>query len=474
MSFVLGDAVNPPGVFLMDRSELEPRWDPNYYRCMREFHQRMKSCPYPVEKLRRSLETVQYGSSDRASEAPAGLPMLRMLNLRDDTWDISDLKYIEMSEDDEKRYLLEHGDILFNRTNSKELVGKCGVFELDGKYVFASYLIRVRLKPNTFLPHFVTAFLSSGLGRFQIDAVSRQIAGMTNVNAEEIRDLLIPNPGPKVQEEIVRRWQEAVRQRDQTLEEAKQMLAGIDDVLLDELGISRTPDSSNALESRMFIRDFSTVSGKRLDPAANWKTLSFSGGKYKLRRFREVVSVNPPTNFAHIEHGTKVSFVPMEAVSEVFGDIEEIATRPAEGGGAYTKFQDGDIIWAKITPCMQNGKSALLSNLVAGVGYGSTEFHVFRVNNPSLRREYLHYLLRLQDVRDHARLFFTGSAGHQRVDVEFFNRLEVPVPPDGVQVRIAEAASEAQQQARYLFKQARLDLDQAKRDIEALILGQGD
>jgi hypothetical protein len=84
-------------------------------------------------------------------------------------------------------------DVLpFNRTNSKELVGKCGIFSLTGEYVFASYLIRVRLKHGTLLPDYVTAFLSSSFGRIQIDAVSRQIAGMTNINAEEIRELLIP------------------------------------------------------------------------------------------------------------------------------------------------------------------------------------------------------------------------------------------------------------------------------------------
>ncbi|UYV14192.1 MAG: restriction endonuclease subunit S [Phycisphaera sp.] len=458
----------------MDHSELESRWDPNFYRCMREFHRRMESCPYPIQRLRKSLDLVQYGSSDRASEVPEGLPMLRMLNLQDDTWDISDLKYIEMSEDDEKRYLLRHGDILFNRTNSKELVGKCGVFELDGEYVFASYLIRVRLKPSTFVPHYVTAFLSSGIGRLQIEGVSRQIAGMTNVNAEEIRDLLIPNPGRTIQEEIVRRWQDAVRQRDQTLEEAKRVLAGIDDVLLGELGVPLTSKSPNTLERRMFLRAFSMVSGKRIDPNANWKSLSFAGGKYQLRRFRDVVDINPPTSFAHVERHADVSFVPMDAVSEVFGDVENTLTRPVEGRSAYTKFQDGDIIWAKITPCMQNGKAALLSQLTKGVGYGSTEFHVFRVKDADLRHDYLHHLLRLQSVRDHARLFFTGSAGQQRVDAGFFHELDIPLPPASVQGKIAKAASEAQRQARQLVKQARIELDRSKRGIEALILGQGD
>ena len=98
MSFTLSKAVNPAKVFLTDSSCLEARWDPNYYRCMGDFRKRVKSCVFPVEKLRRSLALVQYGISERATEEPVGVPMLRMINLQDDTWDLSDLKYIEMTD----------------------------------------------------------------------------------------------------------------------------------------------------------------------------------------------------------------------------------------------------------------------------------------------------------------------------------------------------------------------------------------
>jgi type I restriction enzyme S subunit len=86
------------------------------------------------------------------------------------------------------------------------LVGKCNVFDLQGEYVFASYLMRVRMKHNSGLrPEYVVAYLGSSLGRLQIDAVSRQIAGMTNINAEEIRELLIPVPPRTVQDRICTR-----------------------------------------------------------------------------------------------------------------------------------------------------------------------------------------------------------------------------------------------------------------------------
>jgi restriction endonuclease S subunit len=181
------------------------RWDPNYHRYIGMFLERIRTSDFQIEKLGDSLAFVQYGISERATDEPIGIPMLRMINLQDGSWDISSLKYIEMNEKEKKAYLVQAGDVLFNRTNSKELVGKCNVFDLLGEYVFASYLMRVRLKEQKLLPCYLVAYMASSLGRIQIDAVSRQIAGMTNINAEELRNLLIPIPPLIVQNRICRR-----------------------------------------------------------------------------------------------------------------------------------------------------------------------------------------------------------------------------------------------------------------------------
>lgn len=463
MSFTLSDAVNPPVVFLMNHSELESRWDPNYYDCMRDFRRRIEASPYPMMRLRKSLDLVQYGSSERASETPEGLPMLRMLNLQDDTWDISDLKYIEMSEEDRKRYVLKQGDILFNRTNSKELVGKCGVFDLPGEYVFASYLIRVRLKPDTFLPHYVTAFLSSGLGRLQINAVSRQIAGMTNINAEEIRDLWIPDPAPTVQAEIVERWQAAVQQRDQTLEEAKQVLAGIDDVLLDKLGIPRKPEPPNTLERRMFFRDLSQLSGDRLDPIAQqprrWELeAAVRDGKYEPQPLRRCVK---PIKDVVKQIASDETYVGLENIDGPTG--EYLPTSEKDSVSAALRFEAEQILFPKLRPYLNKTYFAEFD------GVCSTEFHVFE--STQLRAEFLTEFLRSRWIVGITSMLMTGST-LPRLQMNDIERLPIPQPPSDVQQRIYEKILELRQQARRLREQARADLDEAKRDIEALILGQ--
>jgi hypothetical protein len=310
---------------------------------------------------------------------------------------------------------------------------------------------------------------------------SRSIVGITSLlmtgntlprlQISDIEQLPVPVPPYPIQEKAVNVWRKALNQRVRRLADAQALIQGIDDVLLEELGIPRKPEPPNTLESRIFRRDFSTVSGKRIDPAANWKRLSLDGGKFPLRRLRDVASINPVTRFPKLEPGTLVSFVPMDAVSDVFGEIADRQTRPIEEAGSYTPFLNGDVIVAKITPCMENGKAAVADGLVEGVGYGSTEFHVFRRRSLELFPQYLHHLLRLKTVREHARRNFTGSSGHQRVDEDFFCRMEIPFPPMKVQERIAEKAEATKTEARKLFADARADLEKAKRDIEALILG---
>jgi type I restriction enzyme, S subunit len=158
---------------------------------------------YPVAELGSVLEFVQYGSSQRANTSNDGTPILRMNNIIDGHLDLTHLKYITLSDRERLKLLLRDGDILFNRTNSKELVGKCAVFHASGDYVFASYLIRLRVNAEQALPDFIAYAINSTIGRAQIDALSRQIIGQANVNTDELRSLRIPLPPLATQTEIM-------------------------------------------------------------------------------------------------------------------------------------------------------------------------------------------------------------------------------------------------------------------------------
>jgi type I restriction enzyme S subunit len=133
-----------------------------------------------------------------------------------------------------------------------------------------------------------------------------------------------------------------------------------------------------------------------------------------------------------------VSFVRMAAVEEGSGRLDPSASRIwKEVKKGYTRFQEADVLFAKITPCMENGKAALAVGLLGGRGVGSTEFHVLRPIDEVQPKFILHFLLQ-EVIRRDARMRMKGAAGQLRVPPEFLEELNVPLPPAGEQRRMVE------------------------------------
>lgn len=168
----------------------------------------------------------------------------------------------------------------------------------------------------------------------------------------------------------------------------------------------------------------------------------------------EICTVNPRARKTGCPDDTAVSFVPMAAVDELAGEIAVRQERPfAEVAKGYTSFEDGDILFAKITPCMENGKVALARNLTNGIGRGSTEFYILRPGERVLG-EYIYHFVRQPGFREEAKRNFTGTAGQQRVPKPFMQNAPIPLPPLDEQRRIVGILNRAARIER-LRKRAR-------------------
>lgn len=152
----------------------------------------------------------KYGTSKKANTVGKGCPVLRMGNIQDGRLNISNLKHIELSKVEKRKYLLRQGDILVNRTNSLELVGKSAVFKgLSGEWLYASYLVRLRIDKNKALPEYVNAVINSRIGRSYVYRTARRAIGMVNINAKEIQKMPLPLPSIKKQKSIIDKMNEA-------------------------------------------------------------------------------------------------------------------------------------------------------------------------------------------------------------------------------------------------------------------------
>ncbi|MBP1908443.1 restriction endonuclease subunit S [Methanolobus bombayensis] len=158
---------------------------------------------------------------------------------------------------------------------------------------------------------------------------------------------------------------------------------------------------------------------------------------WELPYLKDILEINPskPKQGA-VPSDTTVTFVPMPAVDADSGSINAPEVRTfSEVRKGYTAFQNEDVIFAKITPCMENGKTAIARNLLNNLGFGSTEFIVLR-SNGAIVPDYLHHYIRQDSYRKLAEANMTGSVGQKRVPKEFVQKTLIPLPPLSEQQRI--------------------------------------
>ena len=150
----------------------------------------------------------------------------------------------------------------------------------------------------------------------------------------------------------------------------------------------------------------------------------------------EAVAVNPKIDRTQLADDTPVSFVPMAAVGAADGSIDASMVRPyAEVKKGYTHFRENDVLFAKVTPCMENGKMAVARKLKNGIGFGSTEFHVLRPRE-GVDPHYVYHFVSSQTFRKEAARHMTGAVGLRRVPSAFLESAEIPLPALDVQREI--------------------------------------
>ncbi len=469
-SFFLSLDVDKDKIFLVNLKELEGRLDPFCYipelvKLDKKVKAKTQYRLRHFSKYHSSGATPSKSENSYYSDAENGIPFVRVQNLSvTGELDQTDLVYIsrEIHESLLKRSQIREGDLLVKITG----VGRMAIASVvpqnfEGNINQHIVVIRTGSKE---ISENLAAFLN-------LDTVEKLASKRATGGTRPALDYPALFSIPIISDQrIYEKIQDAVAKKKQKELEAQRLLDSIDDYLLGELGIELPEPEENTIKNRVFIRNLSEVSGDRFDAPAHQKELLLPSTSFPMEKLKNCVFINPLTLFKGTKKDMQVTFIPMENVSAIYGEADTSQVGNIEESNGYTRFLENDLIWAKITPCMQNGKSAVVSNLVNGIGFGSTEFHVFRAKT-DIDIKYIYALLRLKILRNYAILYFSGSVGHQRVSDEFFKKLLIPLPPLEKQIEISEHITAIRNQAKQLQQQAKDDLEKAKQEVEAMILG---
>ncbi|HEG5890341.1 TPA: restriction endonuclease subunit S [Campylobacter jejuni] len=194
------------------------------------------------KKIGECLLKSQYGISINMNEEGDGVPIYRMNDIDNMLCNFEVKKYALIDKNELQTFRLNYGDVLFNRTNSYEFVGRTGIFYNNREnFVFASYLVRLVCNKEILLPEYLTVFLNTHIGKKEIRRRARPSINQTNVNPEELKEIKIPIFPMEFQLEI----QNLVKDSHKALEESKELYKKAEETLYLELGL----DPKNPLQS---------------------------------------------------------------------------------------------------------------------------------------------------------------------------------------------------------------------------------
>lgn len=286
-----------------------------------------------------------------------------------------------------------------------------------------------------------------------------------------------PLPPMNIQYSLVKNYNNSM-QRAKSIEiKADLLMEEIDNYIFDILGIDKRIEEKGSSKLLKKTRYSKLIGwGAKINSNPIKPQELFKSRQYDNLPLEYYCAINPKTVYP--DNVEDISFIPMECISDIYGEIVECKTGKVVNSKGYTSFQEKDVIWAKITPCMQNGKCAVATRLRNGYAYGSTEFHVFRANKNVLP-EYIYCFLRTKKLREVATNYFTGSAGQQRVGTNFLEALTLPNLPlrsddPGIltQETVVQKVFAIRAQIKELNEKAAQIREQAKKEFEEAVFSE--
>ena len=448
--------MSSPKIFIAHLREMTERFDPRYVA----FCRRTAKFGYPMVRLGELLSALpEYGAGEAGIErTDIKQPRyIRITDISDDGELSSELG--ATTETVEAKYFLSDGDLLFARSGAT--VGKCYLHEtskVEYPCFYAGYMIRFRFNASV-IPKYVFAFAQTSYYRDWVAAIQRP-AGQPNINAQEYCSLPIPLPSRDVQARIVAELDAAYAAKRKADAKAATLLASIDNIVLDALGIPPLPPPDTSLSARIFTVASRDVANKRLDAVAYQSARrqflrNAAASPYPIRSLGALVDVKRLLTDSLDDQ----IYVGMENIDGDTGEFIPSENKETISSGIL--FQGGDVLVPRLRPYLNKIWHATFD------GVASTEFYPLVAQGVSA--EFLTVFLRTKMVTNVLTMLMTGNT-LPRVQIEDVLALPIPVPPETMQEEIIAKTFAIRTEAKSIKAEAAASLTVAKSRIEKQLL----
>jgi type I restriction enzyme S subunit len=406
-----------------------------------------------VKRLKSVLsEPLMYGANEAAEDDNPENPRFVRITDITDNGSLRDETFRSLPHDIAAPYLLIEGDVLLARSGAT--VGKSFIYHQDwGKCCFAGYLIRARLNDSKMLAPFLYACCQTSF-YWQFINSSQIQATIQNMSAERYANFFLPAPPTKEQQTIAAFLDRETSKIDALITEQQRL-------------IELLKEKRQAVISHAVTKGLNPEAPMK-DSGIEW--LGEVPAHWEMKRLRFVTKLNPSkSETAQLNRETEVSFLPMEAVGDD-GSLNLDRTRPiGEVETGYTYFRENDVTIAKITPCFENGKGAVMRELSGGIGFGTTELIVVRPLPSETTSGYLHWLFISTPFRKLGEASMYGAGGQKRVPDDFVRNFAIAFPVVSEQKAIVTFLDRETTKLDTLITEARRGIELLKERRTALI-----
>ena len=325
-------------------------------------------------------------SLQRTSNTDTTIGVITTKAAQEDGIVYSDIIHIDNSCSYDKSKYVRNNDILISLANSIDLVGRVTyVDKINEELLFGAFMGVIRPDTTKINPIYLYYILRSKQAKDYFRLIAKTTTNISNLTFEDLKEFTFPLPSLE-QQNIIATY----------LKEYQQIIDG----------------------SKQIIKSY----------IPNLTHKHINGGYYAIEN---ISTIRPSKeDLKNISGETIVSFVPMASLNTFNAEFTANEERKIEDvKSGFTYFRDNDILLAKITPCFENGKAGIARNLKNGIGFGSTEYIVIRANTDIVYPEWIFYHINTPEFINGGKSHMTGTAGQQRIDINYVKQYQIPVPP---------------------------------------------